>query len=437
LNPEPAVLLSPATSKARRRLVPFLFLLYIVAYLDRINVGFASLQMNQALGFSSTAYGFGAGIFFVSYVLFEVPSNVILAKVGARRWIARIMITWGIVSSATMFVRSVEAFYVVRFLLGLAEAGFFPGIVFYLTHWFPQRERARTMAIFMTAVPIAGVIGGPVSGALLTLNGLGGLAGWQWLFLLEGVPAVILGFVVLRALPDMPRDARWLTSDEKVALDAVLAAEIVGREHTTGTAFRDRRTWLLAATYFTLPVTLYGIGFWLPQILRTSWPQASDFSIGLTSTIPYAVATVAMVVVGKHSDRTGERRFHVLVPAVAGAAGLGVDAALSRRRLDDGDDLRGARRRDIDVGSVLGALDGVSCRQRRRGIDRARELDGQHRRIRRSVPDRSDERCDTQPCGWRPRHRGHSRGRRVGSPARERIMSSRWIAAGHCRDWSR
>src|SRR5471030_2480139 len=198
-------------AKARRRLIPFLFLLYIVAYLDRINVGFAALQMNQALAFSATTYGFGAGIFFLSYVLFEIPSNVILARVGARLWIARIMISWGLVSSAMMFVRSASGFYTLRFLLGLAEAGFFPGLIFYLTRWFPARERARTVAAFMTATLIAGVIGGPISGALLSLHGAGGLDGWQWLFLLESVPAIVLGFVVLKVMAEHPGEATWLT----------------------------------------------------------------------------------------------------------------------------------------------------------------------------------------------------------------------------------
>jgi len=194
--------LASALTAARRRLIPFLFLLYIVAYLDRINVGFASLQMNAALGFSSTTYGFGAGIFFLGYVLFEIPSNVLLARVGARLWIARIMLTWGIVSSVMIFVRSAEAFYALRFLLGVAEAGFFPGIIFYLTRWFPARERARAVAGFMTAVLAAGVVGGPISGALLTLDGFGGLAGWQWVFLLEGLPAIALAACVLRTLTE-------------------------------------------------------------------------------------------------------------------------------------------------------------------------------------------------------------------------------------------
>jgi D-galactonate transporter len=314
--------LASALSKTRRRQIPFLFLLYIVAYVDRINVGFASLQMNRALGFSATTYGLGAGIFFISYVLFEVPSNIILARVGARVWIARIMISWGIVSSAMMFVRSAEGFYTLRFLLGLAEAGFFPGIIFYLTKWFPAAERARTVAAFMTATLVAGVIGGPVSGVLLTLDGRAGLAGWQWLFIVEGVPAIVLGFVVLRVLTDRPVDAGWLSDDERAALIASLEEGADHGSSSAGDALRDRRTWLMAAVYFTIPVTLYGIGFWLPQMLKAASAGASDVSIGLLSAIPYACGAIAMVIVGRRSDRTGERRWHVFVPALVSAAGL-------------------------------------------------------------------------------------------------------------------
>jgi MFS transporter, ACS family, tartrate transporter len=318
---------APVLAKARRRLIPFLFLLYIVAYLDRINVGFAALQMNQALGFSATTYGFGAGVFFLSYVLFEIPSNVILARVGARLWIARIMITWGLVSSAMMFVRSASGFYTLRFLLGLAEAGFFPGIIFYLTRWFPARERARAIAAFMTATLIAGVVGGPISGALLSLHGAGGLAGWQWLFLLEGVPAIVLGVVVLEALTERPEDARWLTDKERATLVACLREDArAHRVETTGGALTNRRTWLLAVVYFTIPVTLYGIGFWLPQMLKTA-SGGSDFRVGLLSAIPYAVGAGAMVIVGRHSDRSGERRWHVLVAALVSAAGLALSTA--------------------------------------------------------------------------------------------------------------
>src|SRR3954468_6396278 len=309
-------------TRVRRRLIPFLFLLYIVAYLDRINVGFAALQMNASLGFSSTTYGLGAGIFFLSYTLLEIPSNVMLARIGARLWIARIMISWGVVSASMMFVRSAPAFYTLRFLLGAAEAGFFPGIIFYLTLWFPRRERARTVAAFMTAVFFAGVVGGPLSGALLSMHGAGGLAGWQWLFLLEGLPSIILGFVVLRVLAERPEDAAWLTDAERAALVACLREDAARLQHeTTGSALRNARTWLLAIVYFTIPVTLYGIGFFLPQMLKRA-SGASDFVVGLLSAVPYAAGAIAMVIAGRHSDRTGERRWHVLVPALISASGL-------------------------------------------------------------------------------------------------------------------
>jgi ACS family tartrate transporter-like MFS transporter len=314
-------------AKTRRRLIPFLFLLYIVAYLDRINVGFAALQMNQALGFSSTVYGFGAGIFFLGYVLFEIPSNVILARVGARVWIARIMITWGLVSSAMMFVRNAQGFYILRFLLGVAEAGFFPGIIFYLTRWFPSRERARTIAAFMTATVMAGAIGGPISGALLSLHDFGGLAGWQWLFLLEGVPAIVLGVVVLKVLTERPEEATWLTEQERATLAACLREDVSAQRHeTTRAALSNGRTWLLAIVYFTIPVVLYGIGFFLPQMLKTA-SRSTDFIVGLLSAVPYAAGAVAMVVVGRHSDRARERRWHVLVPALVSAGGLVLSTA--------------------------------------------------------------------------------------------------------------
>ena len=312
---------APVLAKTRRRLIPFLFLLYIVAYLDRINVGFAALQMNQALGFSPTIYGFGAGIFFLSYVLFEIPSNVILSRVGARIWIARIMISWGLVSSAMMFVQGVTGFYTLRFLLGMAEAGFFPGIIYYLTRWFPIRERARTIAAFMTATLIAGVIGGPLSGALLSCDGFG-LAGWQWLFLLEGLPAVVLGVFVLKFLTERPEEAMWLSDAERATLVACLSEDSRAQPaETTARALGNRRTWLLAVVYFTVPVTLYGIGFWLPQMLKTA-SGGSDLTVGLLSAVPYTAGAIAMVIAGRHSDRTGERRWHVVVAALIGAAGL-------------------------------------------------------------------------------------------------------------------
>jgi ACS family tartrate transporter-like MFS transporter len=312
-----------ALAKARRRLLPFLFLLYVVSYLDRINVGFAALQMNAALHFSGVTYSLGAGVFFLSYTLLEIPSNVILARVGARLWIARIMITWGLISASMMFVRSATAFYVLRFLLGAAEAGFFPGIIYVLTRWFPRRDRARAIAGFMTAVVVAGIVGGPVSAVLLSMDGRAGLAGWQWLFLVEGVPAVVLGVFVLRVLPEQPSDARWLTNDEQQALTARLveeAAELTDSAvHTIRGAMTSVRVWLLAAVYFTIPVALYAMGFWMPQIVRSA-SGASDRTVSLLSAVPYAVAAVGMVIIGRNSDRTGERRWHIALTAIAGGA---------------------------------------------------------------------------------------------------------------------
>ena len=299
--------------------MPFLFLLYIFAYLDRINVGFAALQMNAALGLSASVYALGAGIFFLSYTALEIPSNIALAHVGARRWIARIAITWGILSSAMMFVRDARSFIWLRFFLGAAEAGFFPGIIFYLTRWVPADQRARTIATFMTATVTAGIVGGPISGALLTLNGLAGLAGWQWLFLVEGVPAALLGLAALRVLPDTPADARWLTADERDALTLALSREGVSdrvRARRISEALAHPWLWLLALVYFVVPLALYAFSFFLPQILQGA-SAGSPFQIGVLSAIPYLAGAIGMVVAGRHSDRTGERRWHV-----AGAAAL-------------------------------------------------------------------------------------------------------------------
>jgi MFS family permease len=316
--------LEAAAAKVRRRLVPFLFLLYIFAYLDRINVGFASLQMNRALGFSAAVYGFGAGVFFLSYTAFEIPSNVILARVGARRWIARIMITWGIASAAMMFVRDATSFYTLRFVLGAAEAGFFPGIIYYLTRWVPARERARTVASFMTAVVTAGIVGGPISGALLSMDGFAGLAGWQWMFLLEGVPATLLGFVVLGVLVETPADARWLTTDEKTALLTRIAAEhdaASGRAQRAADALRHPMVWRLAMVYFVVPVALYAFGFFLPQILQAA-SAGTPLQIGVLSAVPYLAGAIGMLVTARQSDRTGERRWFVALGAAVAGAGL-------------------------------------------------------------------------------------------------------------------
>jgi MFS transporter, ACS family, tartrate transporter len=321
-----------ALTKARRRLLPFLFLLYVVSYLDRVNVGFAALQMNAAIGLSDVTYSLGAGIFFLSYTLFEVPSNIILARVGARLWIARIMITWGIVSASMMFVQGAPAFYLLRFALGAAEAGFFPGIIYCLTRWFPSAERARAIAGFMTAVVVAGVIGGPLSGLLLSFGGAGGLAGWQWLFVLEGLPAIALGLVVLRVLPEQPSDVSPLTGltlAERTALTRRLEEESRSRTvvvRSLGGAIASGRVWILAAVYFTIPVALYAMGFWLPQIVRAAAGGSSDTRTGVLTAIPYAVAALGMVMVGRHSDRTGERRWHIAVSALVGGAAFAASA---------------------------------------------------------------------------------------------------------------
>ena len=320
-----------ALARVRRRLIPFLFLLYLVSYLDRVNVGFAALQMNAALNFSATVYGFGAGIFFLSYVLFEIPSNLLLDRFGVRVWIARIMITWGVVSAATMFVRSAGSFFVLRFLLGAAEAGFFPGIILYLTRWFPARERARAVAWFMTATALAGVVGGPASGVLLGFGGFGGLAGWQWLFLLEGIPAIVLGVAVLLWLPDTPAEARWLTPEEQRSIEDAVRAEhqeIRASAHQTlGPALVSGRVWLLALIYFTIVISFYGISLWLPQIVQ-SFARGGDVKIGFLSAIPYLAAAIGMVFVASRSDRSGERGIYVALSALVGAAGFLIAASL-------------------------------------------------------------------------------------------------------------
>ena len=317
----------PATAVARvtRRLIPFLFLLYILNFLDRVNVGFAALEMNRDLGFGPAVYGFGAGVFFLGYCLFEVPSNLVLYRTGARVWIARIMMTWGIAASAMMLVHTPWSFYLLRFLLGVAEAGFFPGIIFYLTFWYPARARARAYAWFLAAIPVCGVIGGPISGALLGLDGRLGLQGWQWLFLLEGLPSVLVGFLVLWLLPDRPGDARWLPPAERAWLEATLAAERGDRTASHAADLRralsDPLVWWLGLSYFLLVVGLYGFALWLPQLVKASG-DFSNFEVGVITAIPYAAAAVGMVLVGRSSDRSGERYLHLALPALAGALGF-------------------------------------------------------------------------------------------------------------------
>ena len=308
-----------------RRLIPFLFVLYVVSFLDRVNVGFAALEMNRDLGLSPAVYGFGAGIFFIGYSLFEVPSNLILARIGARRWIARIMITWGLIAAGMMFVRGPLSFYALRFLLGVAEAGFFPGIIFYLSEWFPADARARAVARFMTAIPVSGVIGGPISGALLGLSGWHGLTGWQWLFLLEGLPAVALGVAVLWYLPDRPENTAWLAPDQKRWLLERLASErrqcVEHHSYSVVRALSSSVVWQMGLLVFlSISFGQYALGLWLPQIVR-GFSGLSDLQIGFVSAIPNLVAAVAMVIVAAHSDRTGERCLHIA--AASGVAAIG------------------------------------------------------------------------------------------------------------------
>ena len=305
------------------RLIPFLLFCYILSYLDRVNIGFAKLQMLSDLQFSEAVYGLGAGVFFLGYFFFEVPSNIIMHKVGARRWIARIMISWGILSAAMMFVNSATSFYVLRFLLGLAEAGFFPGIIYYLTRWYPADRRGRATSLFLTAIALAGVIGGPVSGWILRdTNGLAGLAGWQWMFLIEGIPSVLAGFFLLRFLDDRVEDAKWLTEAERREVVALLQKEEVTKSHSTiGNAFSSGRTWLLSIIYFLFVFSLYGISFWLPTIIKAAGVKDA-LNIGLLSALPWAAGVIAMVLMARSADRCGERRWHIAIPSVLGAIGF-------------------------------------------------------------------------------------------------------------------
>jgi MFS transporter, ACS family, tartrate transporter len=310
--------------KVAFRIVPFIMLLYFVAYIDRVNIGFAALTMNQDLGFSPAVFGLGAGIFFWGYFLFEIPSNIILDKVGARLWIARVMITWGIVSAGMAFVWDATSFYVLRFLLGVAEAGFFPGIILYLSYWFPAHRRAAMTSLFMAAVPISVVLGSPLSSALLEMHGIGGLNGWQWLFILESIPAVILGIIVLFYMTDKPEKATWLADDERAWLVDAMTSE---RANKAGTAHHgiwrglaDMRVLALALVYFGTSAGLYTLGIWAPQIIKSF--GLSNLEVGFFNAIPPTVAVIAMYLWSWHSDRQNERTWHVIIACLAAAAGL-------------------------------------------------------------------------------------------------------------------
>jgi len=321
-------------SKINWRLIPLLFFCYIIAYLDRINVGFAKLHLQEALAVDpakfESAFGLGAGIFFIGYFIFEVPSNLILQRVGARIWIARIMILWGIVSGAFMFLKGAPMFYIMRFLLGAAEAGFFPGVLLYFTYWYPARERARIIALFAIGGVAAGAFGSPINGLILqNMDGIAGMKGWQWLFLLEALPAVIFGFVVLWVLPNRPAETKWLTDSEKAWVEQRIAMDPAKAQstdcHRLAHAFTSGRVYLFCLIYFLLNVGSYGFEMWAPTIVK-QLSQGSDKLVGWINAIPYVMAGVMMFIIGRNSDRTGERRLHIAFSAFSAAIGFALAA---------------------------------------------------------------------------------------------------------------
>ncbi|HYW72393.1 MAG TPA: MFS transporter [Pyrinomonadaceae bacterium] len=304
--------------------MPYLFLLFVIAYLDRVNVSYAALQMKGELSFTDEVLGFGAGIFFWGYFLLEIPGSILVEKWSARRWIARIMISWGIVAILTGFIQSKNQFYLLRFLLGLGEAGFFPGVIVYLSHWFRYQDRAKVVALFMAAQPVANIIGSPVSGLLLGIKWLG-MSGWRWLFIIQGLPAVILGVVTIFYLTDWPEQANWLPDDERAWLTAQLKLEQQAKHSPSlqriVQAFRHREVILLALTYFFMVSSVYGFTFWLPSIIK-KLSGSSNLRVSLISAIPYCVGLVAILLVGWSSDRTRERRWHTALPMIAASLGL-------------------------------------------------------------------------------------------------------------------
>jgi ACS family tartrate transporter-like MFS transporter len=312
-----------------RRLIPFAFICYVVAYVDRVNIGFAASSLQHDLGLSATTYGIGGGLFFLGYCIFEIPSNLILARVGARVWMARIMIVWGLVSMGMVFVTDTTSFYAARILLGAAEAGFFPGMVLYLTYWIPAADRARINALFMMAAPVAVIVGAPVSEAILALHGRGGLVGWQWLFILEGVPAVALGLLALRVLTDTPDKAQWLAPSDRAWLTDTMRREQAARpgnpHHSVARTLAAPRVWLLTLVYFSNTLVTYGLFLWLPKILRDA-SGAQGLKLSAMTAVPFVAALVAMVVIGRHSDRTRERKLHVAACALTAATGLALAA---------------------------------------------------------------------------------------------------------------
>jgi ACS family tartrate transporter-like MFS transporter len=307
------------------RIVPFLMICYFVAFVDRVNVGFAGHEISKDLGLSPSVFGFGAGVFFLAYFIFEVPSNLLLEKVGARRWIARIMVSWGIVAACMALVKGEWSFYGVRALLGVAEAGFFPGVILYLTYWFPREHRAKVVGYFMVAIPVSTFLGSPISGAILDgADGVMGLAGWQWLFILEAIPAVVLGLVVLVWLPDRPADAAWLPAEEREWLLARLADEERraprGPRQSVWEIMKDQRVMVLALVYAGSTATNYGLSFWQPQLIKSF--GMSNFMAGVFNAIPFFIGSIAMILWGRRSDRVGERVWHTAIALFVSAFGL-------------------------------------------------------------------------------------------------------------------
>lgn len=314
------------------KLVPFLCFCYLAAYLDRINIGFAKLQMLGDLQFSETAFGLGAGLFFVGYILFEVPSNLILEKVGARVWIARIMISWGLLSACTLLVTTPAQFYIVRFLLGVAEAGFLPGVLYYLTTWFPTQRRGRIIALFMIGMPLSSVIGGPLSGWIMgAFDTVAGLRGWQWLFALEAIPSVLLGILTFRVLPDSHHTAKWLNADEKALLEQQLHqdnAEGQNSKHSFRDGFFNLKIWMLGGIDFSILLSAYAMAFWMPTFIRNAG-VTDNFHIGVLTALPSVAALIGMLMIGASSDRHRERRWHIIVPFVVGAAAMAASTGFS------------------------------------------------------------------------------------------------------------